>query len=493
MSFLYLILWPMVSGLFLLLLYKKASWARWANLVFNFVWLGLLFSALKQIPEAVPGTQSATFPIVFSWEWLPIFKSSLSLAVDGLSAPLIALNVFLSLVLAFYSLSKKELGASFLALFSFLNGASVGSLLAADVLAFYIFWEFMLIPLYFLIGIWGGKGRIYATLKFFAFTMAGSLLMLAAILALAFQSQLPTLGWHDIAALKLPFDGWASLHGLLFLGFMAAFVVKIPLWPFHTWLPDAHTEAPTAGSVILAGVLLKLGVYGMVRWCLPIFPEASQAAAPTMMMLGCVGVLMGAFAAWKQTDIKRLIAYSSVSHMGFMVIGLFALQKESIQGAMFQNLAHGLSTGALFLIFGIIYDRTHTREISAHGGIAIKAGVLASMFVFSTMASIGLPGLPGFVGEFLILAGAFKSSPAVSLVASLGILFGAVYMLSLVRRIIFGEEGPAVQKHAIHLNWSEWVAVSSFVVAMLVLGLSPQPIIQQANHAIEYVVTAFLR
>jgi NADH-quinone oxidoreductase subunit M len=482
----WLIGWPLLSGLALFFFGRATKAAQWANIAFQFVWVAVLVKVLVSAPVPL---STETFPVLFSWSWLPELKSRFSLGLDGLNVPLIILNVGLAVVLAFYSLGKEKLNSVYLGLFSILNAASVGSLLAADALAFYFFWEFMLIPMYFLIGRWGSKNRIYATLKFFAFTMTGSLLLLLAIVTLALKADVASLGWHDLVLLNAPFSGWGSVQGLLFLGFLAAFAVKIPVWPVHSWLPDAHTEAPTGASVILAGVLLKLGVYGIARWCLPIFPEASEAAAPVMVTLGCIGVLFGSFAAWKQTDIKKMIAYSSVAHLGFMVIGLFALQKESVQGAMFQNLAHGLSTGSLFLIFGIIYERTHTREVAAYGGLAQRNPWLMTFFVVSVMASIGLPGLPGFVGEFLILSGSFFTYPAAALVASLGVLLGAIYMLSLTKKFVFGAVSSTVDHHPIRLTWSEWAAVIPLTLAMLYLGFQPQVVLSHAEKAVETAIS----
>ena len=433
MNLLVFLLWPFASGLLLFFFGKKTHWAQWTNLAFQGIWLALLFPVI----EMHSSVTTEVFPIAYTWNWLPQLKSSLALGVDGLNLPLLVLNVVLSLCLALYSLGKEKLSSSYLGLFSVLNGASVGSLLAADALAFYIFWEFMLIPMYFLIGKWGSKNRVYAALKFFAMTMGGSLLLLLAIVVLAGRGDVASLGWHDLSKATLPFSGWFSVQGLVFLGFLAAFVVKVPVWPFHTWLPDAHTEAPTGGSVILAGVLLKLGVYGIARWCLPLFPEAAMAAAPVMLVLGCAGIVLGSFGAWAQKDIKRLIAYSSVAHLGFMVLGLFAMRAEALQGAMFQNIAHGLSTGAMFLLFGMIYDRTHSREISEYGGFAKNHAWVSTIFLLAVFASIGLPGLPGFVGEFLVLTGTFASSPWIAMTASLGVLLGAIYMLGLVRNVFF--------------------------------------------------------
>ncbi len=480
-----LILWPLISGLVLFCLGKARTLAQWLFLFSSVVWMVLVILAWSGANSSE--ASSSAFPLFYNWNWLPAFKSRFLLGLDGLNLPLIGLNAFLSLCLSFYYIGKEKINSAYLGLFSILNVGSVGSLMAADALTFYVFWEFMLIPMLFLIGKWGSKNRVYAALKFFAFTFAGSLLMLLAIVALVHQQAIPSLGWHDLATYRIPFDGIWSTQGLIFLGFLVAFLVKIPVWPLHTWLPDAHTEAPTGGSVILAGVLLKLGVYGIARWCLPLFPESAQTVGPVVMALGAIGVVLGSFAAWKQTDIKRCIAYSSVAHLGFMAIGVFSFVQEAFEGAMFQNIAHGLSTGLLFLIFGIIYDRTHSRELSEYGGMASKNPWLVSVFVLASMASVGLPGLPGFVGEFLILTGTYKVSVWIALTALSGVLLGSIYTLNLIKKMNFGKPSELVEHHPVVPTKLEWVAIVPFVVAMLVLGMRPGLLLGQAHKALEQV------
>jgi NADH-quinone oxidoreductase subunit M len=487
MMLLSLFMWPALAAVFLFCFGRFKTAAQVSNIVFNLVWAGLLYSFYMGAHGQIGS--NGFWGETFSWAWMSFLKSKFLLGVDGLSFSLIALNVLLSLCLSLYALGHEKLDAAYLGLFSLLNSAAVGSLLSLDALTFYCFWEFMLIPMYLLIGRWGSKERVYAALKFFAFTMGGSLLMLLAILALAFASQSPSLAWADLIATRIPFTGWSSLGGLCFLGFLAAFVVKIPLWPFHTWLPDAHTEAPTGGSVILAGVLLKLGVYGMARWCLPLFPGAAAAAAPAMITLALLGIVLGAFAAWKQTDIKRMIAYSSVSHLGFMVLGLFVLTPQGLQGAMFQNIAHGLSTGTLFLLFGMIYDRTHTRQLADYGGLATVSGPVATVFVFASMASVGLPGLPGFIGEFLVISGSYLGQHKWAAVFALsGVLLSAVYTLTLLRKMVFGPVGATLIDHKIRLKWSEWFALAPLVLAMIYFGLQPQSLLNFAQGPIDSIL-----
>jgi NADH-quinone oxidoreductase subunit M len=325
--------------------------------------------------------------------------------------------------------------------FLVLEVGMLGVFLALDLFLFYIFWEVVLVPMYLLIGIWGGANRIYATIKFVLYTLVGSLLMLLAILAIAWTYQSTTGTWDGafdyMNLVEFGFD--PTLQFWAFLGFFLAFAIKVPMWPFHTWLPDAHTEAPTAGSVILAGVLLKLGAYGLIRFNLPLFPNAANDLAAIIITLSVIAMIYGAVVAIRQTDLKRLVAYSSVSHMGFVTLGIFVFGEQGLMGAVFQMVAHGVITGALFLMVGVIYERTHDRTIANMGGLGSRLPVFATLLVFFSLASVGLPGLAGFVGEFLVLLGALAYEPLLGYIAALTIIFAAVYLLFMIQNVIFGE------------------------------------------------------
>ncbi|MEK6563255.1 MAG: NADH-quinone oxidoreductase subunit M, partial [Candidatus Binatota bacterium] len=364
----------------------------------------------------------------------------------------------------------------------------LGAFVALDLFLFYVFWEVMLVPMYFLIGVWGGPRRIYAALKFVLFTMAGSLLMLVAIIYLATRNsqvtQVLTFDLLKIYNLQLPYEEqiW------LFLAFALSFAIKVPLFPFHTWLPDAHVEAPTAGSVILAGVLLKLGTYGFLRFAIPLFPEAALAAAPFIIALAVIGIVYGAMVAMMQADLKKLVAYSSVSHLGFVMLGLFAFNLQGIQGAIYQMLNHGLSTGALFLIVGMIYERRHTRMIDDFGGLWKQMPIFSAFFLVVTLSSIGLPGLNGFVGEFLILLGSFQASPFWTAGAASGVVLGAIYMLWMFRRVMFGPLSRPENQSLKDMETREIVMLVPIIALIFFMGIYPQPFLSRMKPAVELIV-----
>jgi len=365
----------------------------------------------------------------------------------------------------------------------------IGVFVALDLFLFYIFWEFTLVPMYFLIGIWGGPRRVYAAIKFFLYTMAGSILMLLAILWLGLQFDsfsLPDL----IAAGGIS----GSIQIWLFLAFAAAFAIKVPMWPLHSWLPDAHVEAPTAGSVILAGVLLKMGTYGFLRFNLPLFPEAAVRLAPWMALFAVIGIIYGAAVSYAQKDVKKLVAYSSVSHLGFVILGLFALNPQGIQGGILQMVNHGLSTGALFIIVGMIYERRHTREMDAFGGLWKIMPVYGALTLIVTLSSMGLPGLNGFVGEFTILLGAFGSkaigSPWFAGAAAVGVILAAIYMLFMYQKLFLGPLDKEENKALKDLNLREIVTIVPLIVFIFWIGLYPRPFFNLMAPAVEKLAAA---
>lgn len=420
--------------------------------------------------------------LTVSGQWIPGLDIKYITGLDGLSLLLFMLTTLLGpiVVLSAWNSVHKHV-AGFYAMLMILEMASLGVFAAMDLFIFYIFFELSLIPMYFLIGIWGGKDRITATLKFFLYTLVGSLLMLVGIFYVGYYAGqvinhgVFTTDWRLLSSpnfhIGLVQQTW------LFLAFALAFCIKVPLFPFHTWLPWAHTEAPTAGSVVLASILLKMGTYGLIRFCLPLFPNASIEFAPWLGVLALVGIIYGALVAMVQKDVKRLIAYSSVAHLGFVVLGIFAMTTIAMQGSILQMINHGISTGALFLIFGMIYDRRHTREMSEFGGIAKVVPVFALMFMLATLASIGLPGLNGFVGEFLILTGSFSSSVlgshAFTIIATSGVILAAVYMLWMYRRVLFGPVTNEKNKDLKDLNAREIGLLIPLVVLMFWIGIHP--------------------
>jgi NADH-quinone oxidoreductase subunit M len=409
---------------------------------------------------------------------------SYKLGIDGLSLPLILLTTFLTpicLLASWNSIHTRvtEYVVAFLVLETFM----IGVFTALDLVLFYIFFEAGLIPMFLIIGIWGGKDKIYAAFKFFLYTLLGSLLMLVAVVYMYI-----TAGSSDFEVLeKFAFD--PHVQTWLWLAFMASFAVKLPMWPVHTWLPDAHVQAPTAGSVILAGVLLKMGGYGFLRFSLPMFPDASHLFQPAMFALAVVAIVYTSLVAWRQTDMKKLIAYSSVAHMGFVTLGVFSFTEIGVQGAIFQMISHGFISGALFLIVGVVYDRMHTREIAAYGGLVHRMPVYATLFMLFTMANVGLPGTSGFIGEILTMVGGFQASTWAAAGAALGVIFSAVYMLTLYRRTVFGQITNPELNELKDMNRIELVTIVPLALLTLLFGVAPNLIFNLTEGATQSILS----
>jgi NADH-quinone oxidoreductase subunit M len=430
------------------------------------------------------------FQMLETAAWLPSLGIFYGVGMDGISLWLFLLTTFLMpiAVLASYTaVEAREKEYYFLLLA--LETAMLGAFVSLDLFLFYVFWEAMLIPMYFLIGIWGGKDRVYAAMKFFLYTMVGSLLMLVAIFYLAYQHKVQFGSYsmliQDLYNLQLPGGGFWSTQSLLFLAFALAFAIKVPLFPLHTWLPDAHVQAPTAGSVILAAILLKMGGYGFMRFAFPLFPQAVVFYQFPFMILGTIAIVYGAWVAMVQPDIKKLVAYSSVSHMGYVIVGLFALNPISVTGSYYQMLNHGVSTGALFLLVGIIYERRHTREISEYGGITKVMPLFTIAFMIVTLSSVALPGTNGFVGEFLILLGSWKINPGLTAIATTGVIFGAVYMLWMFQRVFFGPLTNPENKELKDLSGREIAVLVPLIAAIFVMGVFPNIFFNKLNPSIE--------
>ncbi|MGQ9694697.1 MAG: NADH-quinone oxidoreductase subunit M [Thermodesulfobacteriota bacterium] len=419
--------------------------------------------------------------------WIPAYGMTYFLGIDGISLFLVLLTTFLtfvSVIACWKDIQEKV--KEFMICLLFLETGMIGVFVALDLFLFYVFWEVMLIPMYLLIGVWGNpKRRIYAAIKFFIYTMAGSVLMLVAILVLYFQHGAITGNYtFDLLILykwSVPLD----LQFWLFLAFGVAFAIKVPMFPFHTWLPDAHTEAPTVGSVLLAAVLLKMGTYGFLRFSIPLFPNASYQLIPLVSILAIIGIIYGALVCLVQKDLKRLIAFSSVSHLGFVMLGLFALNVQGIEGGILQMLNHGFSTGALFLLVGMIYERRHTRMIEDFGGLAKQMPVFAAFFMVVTLSSIGLPGLNGFVGEFLILVGTFKAKTVYAILAATGIILAAAYMLWMYQRVMFGELTRPENKVLKDLSAREILVLSCVTLFIFWIGLYPQTFLSRLEPTVK--------
>ena len=426
------------------------------------------------------------YQFVEQYQWIPQLGISYHLGVDGISLFLVLLTTILITLSLLYSAGGdiEARPREFCFFMLVLETGLLGALLAIDLVMFYVFWELMLFPMYFLIGIWGHGRKIYAAIKFVLFTMFGSILMLVAIVYLGLSTR-NTVGHLSF---DLPQLYQASLSTRearwLFAAFALAFAIKVPMWPVHTWLPDAHTEAPTAGSVILAGVMLKMGTYGFLRFAIPLFPDVAAGAAPIFMALAVIGIIYGAMVAMVQPDLKRLVAYSSVSHLGFVVLGMFALNPQGIEGAIYQMINHGLSTGGLFLLVGMIYLRRHTREIAEFGGLWRRVPLMAGVFMVVMLSSIGLPGLNGFVGEFLILLGTYLRTWQAAVFAISGVVLGALYMLWAYERVMFGPITKAINESLPDLSVREVAVMMPLIVLMFLMGFYPKPLLSRMEPSV---------
>lgn len=416
----------------------------------------------------------ADFQMMELKSWIPSFGINYHMGIDGISFWLILLTTFLTpiTILSTWTAIEKRVKEFYIAMLV-LETAMLGTFCALDIFLFYVFWEIMLIPMYLIIGVWGGERRIYAAIKFFLFTAVGSLLMLVCIIGLVYfhkeSTGVLTFNVTELYGTKLP-----HIYEILFFAsFALAFAIKVPMWPVHTWLPDAHVEAPTAGSVILAGILLKMGTYGFVRFAMPLFPDGSAFFSPIIITLSVIGIIYGALVAMVQPDIKKLVAYSSVSHLGYCMLGLYVLNQQGVEGSIYQMLNHGISTGALFLLVGIVYERRHTRMISEYGGIAKIMPVYTTIFLIVTLSSIGLPTTNGFIGEFLILLGAFKANKLAAVLAASGVILGAVYMLWMVQRVFYGEVTNPKNLKLKDVTCREFIYMLPLIVCIFWMGLFP--------------------
>jgi NADH-quinone oxidoreductase subunit M len=485
---------PLAGAIAVMFIHRdQAVAAKRTALAFSLV---TFLASLFLLPEFQSGNTDMQF--VINQSWISSIDAGFRIGVDGISLPLVLLTALImpiAMLASFDSISKNV--KAYYALMLLLQFGMTGVFVAWDTFLFYVFWELILIPMYFIIGIWGGKDRIYAAVKFFLYTLVGSLLMLLAIIWLGLQAKWAGVGFTaDLLKLQQvgPTIGM-DVQQWLFWAFAISFLIKVPLFPLHTWLPDAHVQAPTAGSVILAGVLLKLGTYGLIRFNLGLFPQASMHFAGLISTLAVVGIVYGALVAMVQTDIKKLVAYSSVSHLGFVVLGIFSMTIEGVQGAVLQMINHGISTPMLFLCVGVLYERRHTREISEYGGITKVMPRFAVLFAIAMFASVGLPGLNGFVGEFLTLLGAFNShvlgTKVYAIVSASGVIFAAVYLLWMFQRVMFGTNNNPENHHLRDLNIKEYWQLVPLAVLAIWLGVQPRPLMMLSEESVRAIVNVF--
>ncbi|MBN1254863.1 MAG: NADH-quinone oxidoreductase subunit M [Deltaproteobacteria bacterium] len=462
---------PLAGGILLLFIPKaQEEFLKRVALIISLVEFVISLPLFIYFNEGVAGMQ-----FVERIPWIPEWGVNYIIGIDGISLLLVLLTTFLTVLCILSSWrSVERMVKEYMVAFLILETGMIGVLVALDLILFYVFWEVTLIPMYLIIGVWGGPRRIYAAIKFFLYTMAGSVLMLVAILALYFLHGKAT-GEYTFDLLKLYQSAFPiNTQYLMFAAFAVAFAIKVPMFPFHTWLPDAHVEAPTAGSVILAGVLLKLGTYGFIRFAIPLFPLAAFKAVPIISVLALIGIIYGALVSMMQTDLKKLVAFSSVSHLGFVMLGMFAFNVQGVQGSIYQMINHGVSTGALFLIVGMVYERRHTRMIADFGGLAKVMPAFATFFMVVTLSSIALPGTNGFVGEFLILLGAFKANPVYGVFGATGVILAAAYMLWMFQRVMFGEVTHEENRTLKDLNLREIVILVPIIIMIVWMGVFPK-------------------
>jgi len=463
---------------------KKEESIRRIAFIFTFAAFLVSLGLLIKFNAATPDFQFQEFA-----SWIPAMGVNYHMGIDGISMPLIILTTLLSTLCILASWNIKLRVKEYFIFFLILECGMIGVFLALDLFLFYVFWEIMLVPMYFLIGIWGGPRREYAAIKFFLYTLAGSVLMLLSIIALYFNTNPNTLSIPQLIdiAHKTPFTGTFAL--LTFVGFFIGFAIKVPVWPFHTWLPDAHVEAPTAVSVILAGVLLKMGSYGFLRISYPILPYAAHYFSPAIAVLALISIVYGAFVAMAQTDLKKMVAYSSVSHMGFVMLGLASMNDKGFSGAAMQMFTHGIITGALFLLVGVIYDRCHTREIDAFGGLMVKVPIYTGMLAVTSFASLGLPGLAGFIAEFLVFMGGFEAYRYITAIATIGIVITAAYFLNMMQEMLLGTFNTKWEGHISDMNGREMATVIPLIAIMFFVGIYPKPLMDMMNTSLVYLLT----
>ncbi|VAW33146.1 NADH-ubiquinone oxidoreductase chain M [hydrothermal vent metagenome] len=483
----FLTFFPLV-GIIVLLLMRKASDNTYKGIAIGTTVLTFVLSlvVLGQFNGDVAGLQ-----MVERFEWIGIWGIDYQMGIDGISILMVLLTTFIMMLAV--PASWKTINTQVRQYYIFMLLLEVGMLgvfLAQDLFLFYVFWEFTLVPMYFMIGIWGGQNRVYAAIKFFLYTMAGSLLMLLAILYMGISND--TFSIPDLIAGRAAF---ADVQNWLFIGFAIAFAIKVPIFPFHSWLPDAHTEAPTAGSVILAGVLLKMGTYGFIRFNLPLFPEASFQYAPAIAVLAIIGIIYGAIVSFAQTDVKKLVAYSSISHLGFVMLGIFSLNNQGIQGAILQGVNHGISSGALFFIVGVLYEQRHTREIKEYGGVWKVMPVFSALTLIVTLSSMGLPGLNGFVGEFTILLGSMGAESLganawiYTAFATTGVILAAVYLLWMFQRVFMGALDKPANEKLRDVNGRELAIMLAFLLFIVWIGIAPSGYFNLMDGTVSQLVT----